>query len=219
MIFKAILALHILAGATGLIAGTINMVRKKGDKLHVLFGKAFLYGMLTAGCCSFALAVIHPSLFLFMVGVFTIYLVGTGERYLFLKQLHLTQKPLVIDWALTIFMAIGGLTLIGAGIHGLINGNTFGLVYVVFGGSGLKNVYDDVQNYQGKITNKNYWLLVHIGRMSGGYIAAFTAFLVTNSDKFPVAIQGTILWLLPTIIFVPLIVYWSKKVKIIPVVK
>ena len=86
ILFKTFLALHILGGATGLITGTINMVRKKGDKRHKQAGKIFLYAMLTAGVSSLVLSVLHSNYFLFIVGVFTIYLVSTGERYLFLKK-------------------------------------------------------------------------------------------------------------------------------------
>ncbi len=216
-LFKAILFIHIASGTVGLLAGTINMVRKKGDKWHRVIGKAFLYGMLSTGFCSFILASIHPSLFLFMVGVFTVHLVGTGQRYLALKQLHNNQQPQLVDWALAALMLLGGLTLIGFGVYYLIEAEVFGLVYIVFGSSGLANVYSDVKNYQGKITNKNYWLVLHIGRMVGGYIAAITAFLVVNSSHFPSVMQGTVLWLLPTFIFVPLMIFWSRKIKNIPV--
>jgi uncharacterized membrane protein len=217
MIFKLILFIHIVSGATGLVTGTINMASKKGDRLHVLVGKFFLYSMLSTGICSFVLAVIHPNLFLFMVGVFTVYLVGTGQRYLYLKELYLTQKPLWMDWVLFVMMLIGGVTFVSIGSYYVYTGNTFGIVYVVFGTLGLLNVKKDFANFNHKILNKNFWLKEHISRMSAGYIAAFTAFLVVNSAVFPSFIQGATLWLLPTIIFVPLIVYWSKKIKVIPI--
>jgi uncharacterized membrane protein len=34
LIFKILLVIHIFAGSVGLITGTINIARKKGDKLH-----------------------------------------------------------------------------------------------------------------------------------------------------------------------------------------
>ena len=52
IVFKIILTLHILGGTVGLIAGTTNLVRKKGDKKHKLMGKIFAYGMYIAGFAS-----------------------------------------------------------------------------------------------------------------------------------------------------------------------
>jgi hypothetical protein len=43
--------------------------------------------------------------------------------------------------------------------------------------------------------------------MIAGYIAALTAFLVVNNTYLP----SIVAWLLPTVIFTPLIFYWSKK--------
>ena len=93
ILFKTFLALHIIGGTIGLFAGTINLVRIKGDKKHKLTGKIFTYAMLTAGFSSFALSIIHPNYFLFMVGVFTAYLVGTGNRYIYLKLLGARPTP------------------------------------------------------------------------------------------------------------------------------
>ena len=53
------------------------------------------------------------------------------------------------------------------------------------------------------------WLLVHLTRMIGPSIAAYTAFLVVNSSS-RVSLLG---WFLPTLLGVPLIVYWSRNVK------
>ena len=88
MLFKVLLMLHIIGGGVGLLSGTINIIRKKGDKKHKLTGKFFMYGMLLSGLSALVLSVMHPNYFLFIVGVFTLYMVGTGERYLFLKQLQ-----------------------------------------------------------------------------------------------------------------------------------
>jgi uncharacterized membrane protein YbaN (DUF454 family) len=50
--------------------------------------------------------------------------------------------------------------------------------------------------------------------MTGAFIASATAFLVVNAKYFPDIIPGFVYWLLPTIIFTPLIVKWSKKYQI-----
>lgn len=213
VIFNFFLALHIVGGSTGLITGTINLVRTKGGKRHKLVGKLFAYGMLVAGFSSFVLATIHPSTFLFMTGMFTVYMVGTGYRYVYLKMLGENQKPTFIDWFISLSMFFAGLILIGFGFWYLLQGEGFGLVFVVFGTIGLAFVRVDYGHYRGIVKHKNYWLVVHLQRMTGGYIASITAFLAVNSTYFPDSIPTVLYWLLPTAILTPLIVKWSIQYK------
>lgn len=49
--------------------------------------------------------------------------------------------------------------------------------------------------------------------MMGSYIAALTAFIVVNAGNFPFQIPQFIIWLGPTVILVPLSLYWSKPYK------
>ena len=214
ILFKTFLTLHIIGGTVGLFTGTINLVRKKGDKKHKLIGKMFTYAMLTAGFSSFALSIMHSNYFLFMVGVFTIYLVGTGNRYIYLKLLGTLQRPTIIDWTITAGMLLAGLLFIGLGIRDLVGHNNFGIVFIVFGGLGLRFVKTDFDNYKGKFEAKNYWLLAHLKRMTGGYIAATTAFLVVNAQYSPVVLPSIVVWLLPTVILTPLIISWTKKYEV-----
>jgi len=212
-LFKPLLILHIAGGALGLITGTINIIRTKGDKKHRLIGKLFTYGMLTAGLSSLVLSAIHPNFFLFIVGVFTTYLVATGNRYIYLKMLGSSQRPAMIDWVITVGMLLTGLVFMGFGVKYLIDGNNFGFVLLVFGGLGLRFVRTDFSNYKGNVKAKNYWLLAHLQRMIGGYTAAATAFLVVNEKYWPVAIPSILAWLLPTLVLTPLIILWSRKYK------
>jgi uncharacterized membrane protein len=210
IIFKILLALHITGGGIGLTAGTINMFRKKGDRLHKLAGMFFLYGMLTAATAALALSVIHPSNFLFITGVFTIYMVSTGQRYLLRRSTEGSAKPL--DYTLTYGMLCFGGAFIGFGIYKLILGNTFGIVFIAFGLISLRMVMADIQNYKEQPGAKSNWLSVHIQRMVGGYIAATTAFLVVN---LPMTILPANLsfipWLAPTALLTPFIFIWVKK--------
>ncbi len=211
-LFNIFLVIHIIAGATGLITGTISIIRKKGDKIHKLIGKIFLFGMQATGFSALILSILHPNIFLFSVGVFTIYLTGSGTRFLSLKKLGEGQKPALIDWLLTISMLVFGGILISFGAYKLISGNVFGSVFCVFGTIGFMNALQDIKLFRGKITEANYWLLAHLGKMTGGYIAAFTAFLVVNLHHLPF-IPSVVGWLLPTALFTPLIFFWSAKYK------
>jgi uncharacterized membrane protein len=214
IVFTTFLTLHIMGGAIGLFTGTINLARGKGDKSHKLVGKVFSSAMLTAGISSLVLSILHPNYFLFMVGVFSVYLVGTGHRYLYSKRLGSGEKPKRIDWAITIAMLLASLLFIGLGIEHLVAHNNFGIVFIVFGGLGARFVKTDFDNYRGRVTAKNYWLLEHLKRMTGGYIAAVTAFLVVNAKYSPIVLPGVVFWLLPTVILTPLIISWTRKYKV-----
>jgi uncharacterized membrane protein len=207
-IFKILLILHIAGGSIGLLTGTISIIRKKGDKAHKFTGKVFFYGMLTAGVSSLALSIIHPNYFLFIVGIFTIYMVGTGQRYLQLKKLLQGQKPMSIDYILTYGMLIASVVFIGFGIYLLIRQQSFGTVFLAFGVLSLRMVRVDIKNYKGKAVSKNYWLTTHLQRMLGAYIASATAFAVVNNPK---VLPDAVVWLLPTAIVLPLIIKWTKK--------
>ena len=210
LIFNIFLILHIVGGSVGLLTGMINILRKKGDKNHKIIGKIFYGSMLTTGISSLALAYLRPNFFLFMVGVFTLYMVTSGQRYLLHKrQDRLTSKH--IEWTITILMLLAGLLFVGIGILTIIKSNFFGLVFVTFGALGLLFVRQDFKNYNGKTTIKNHWLIGHLQRMTGGFIAALTAFLVVNAKYFPDQIPSFVYWLLPTIILTPLIIKWSRK--------
>ncbi len=211
--FKIFLLLHILGGSVGLLTGILNIIQKKGDKKHRLIGKIFYFSMLTAGFSSLILAYLHPNYFLFMVGVFTLYMVGSGDRYL--KHRNTNNNEIqILDWAISILMLLAGLFFIGMGAFNLFKSNFFGLVFIVFGGLGLFFVNQDFKNFRGKSSIQNYWLIGHLQRMTGGFIAAFTAFLVVNSENLPNQIPGFVYWLLPTFLLAPLISKWSRKFKI-----
>lgn len=205
--FKVILIIHIVFGSIGLITGTINIIRKKGDKPHFLVGKLFLISMIINAVAGFIMSIMHNNIFLLIVAVFSFYMVCTGQRILSLKNLLKNQKPKIIDHLLTFGMLLFGIGFIIYGSLMLLNHNNFGIVLLVFGLISIFMVRTDLKLYKGVTKYKNYWLLIHLQRMIGAYIASVTAFIVTN-DNYNLGIIG---WLLPTVILVPLIFKWSKQ--------
>lgn len=203
-IFNLLLIIHIICGGASLLLGLFILISRKGDKRHKLIGRIYFYSMLTASFLALPMSYLHPSYFLFIIGIFTSYMLLTGKRYLKKKSIK-DVKP--IDWLLTITMLIFGIGFIGLGVSNLIQSNFFGIVLVVFGGISMLFVYQDYLNYKGRASVKNFWLTTHIQRMTGSYIASATAFLVVNNTVLP----GVIAWLLPTILVVPLIIIWSRR--------
>lgn len=206
-LFKILLIIHIIAGSIGLFTGTINIVRKKGDKQHRLVGKFFFYGMLINAVAGFVMSILHSNIFLLIIAVFSFYLTATGQRYLSLKKLDKGQKPKAIDWMLTITMILFAVVFIIIGIKLIMDGNNIGIVLLVFGFISIMMAKKDIRIYGGNVDFRNYWLLLHIQRMTAGYIAALTAFLVVNNTYLPAVVA----WLGPTFVMTPLIFYWSRK--------
>ena len=185
------------------------MILPKGGKRHRKIGRLFVTGMMLTGGSALLMAQIKPNPFLFIIGVFTIYLVGTADRYIKLKQ----NKPLLIDWVYTLGMFVFGSIFIIWGIITLTKSDGMGSAMLVFGSIGLYSVYRDLSNYNGEATHRNYRLFTHIGRMVDGFTATVTAVLVVNAQYIPLTIPTVVYWLAPTLLFTPLSVYWIKQRK------
>ena len=200
--------LHIIAGSIALLSGPIAMFNQNGNQLHRLSGKIYFFAMLFIFTSSIVLSIHTGTLFLFMIGIFSLILVSTGYRALYLKKLHKGQKPALIDWGIVIIAALCGTSFLVWGSWMLfIVKNNFGITALVFGSIILRGVAVDYKRFTIPPSEKNHWLYIHISSMIGGYIATFTAFLVQNLHL------GFIVWLLPTIAFTPFIFYTINKFK------
>jgi uncharacterized membrane protein len=213
LLFQIILIIHIISGSLGLLTGTINILQKKGGKRRRQIGRLFVFFIISTGISSILLAILNPNNFLLIVGIFTIYLVGNGDRYMRLRFLGKGQKPIFIDWFLSLGMLLSGICFVLWGSYLIYNSNNIGIVLVVFGLIGLNNVINDFKNYTGRSKKKKYWMLVHIGRMMGGYTASLTAFIVVNAQNYPFEIRSLVIWLGPAVLLTPLSIYWSKPYK------
>lgn len=210
-IFTFFLILHIAGGSIGLLSGILVLSLTKGKKLHKTLGMLFVFGMMTAGVSSLTLAIMHPNPFLFMIGVFTLYMTGTGFRSIKLKSSNTT--PGAFDRILQIGMGISGIILIGWGAKLLFTGSMFGVVLITFGGIGMVMLIFDLKKMGKPEPDKLAYIRIHIQRLLGAFIASFTAFLVVNLDYMPDLIPGWMYWILPTAFVSPLISYWSNKYK------
>jgi len=207
-LFTILLYIHIAGGGLSLLLGLYIVLVKKGNNTHRVIGKIYFIAMLVAAVVSLPMAFLHPNYFLFLIGIFTSYMLLTGTRYLKKKTIK-DVKP--VDWLLTVVMLLFGVSFIGFGIYHIVSGQTFGVVFCVFGGLGLLFAYQDRVNFQGKSKVKNFFLTTHLQRMMGSYIASVTAFLVVNNTILP----GIVVWLLPTVCLVPLITRWSRKYQVV----
>ena len=127
---------HAFFGGLGLAAGIGSIVAKKGSGIHKKMGKLFSAGMLISSTISIPIAWMpnHKNLFLFLIGLFTIYLVLSGNRAL--KYRH-KNKPQAMDKVISGGMFIFSVIMVSIGGFNLTSHLNTGLLYLFFGGFGL----------------------------------------------------------------------------------
>lgn len=198
-----LIIIHATFGGIALISGTGAIVSKKGSKLHRKTGKIFYYTMLISAIIALVIALLPTNWnpFLFSIGIFSTYLIVSGKRALKLKLKH---PNIVLDKLLALIMLLTGLGMICIPllVFGKIN-----IVLTVFGSLGMLLSAGELRMYYKKEYRKK-WLVKHIGNMTGGYLAACTAFVVVNQ-----ILPGVYGWLVPTAIGSLYIIYWSNKIK------
>ena len=197
--------IHALFGAIGLSAGTLSFAAAKGSKLHKKSGKWFVIGMLTSSAISLPVACMpgHENPFLFMIGLFTIYMVIVGKRALRFKNRKI--KVSKADWGISACMVAISLMMI---ILGSFYFQEISVLYIYFGITGLILCITDYRFLQNPHKTKSAWLVQHIGKIMGAYIASITAFLVAGMK-----IPGLAVWILPSVIGTASIIYWIRKTK------
>jgi len=201
---------HALFGGLGLITGIGSMILKKGGKQHRKMGKLFSIGMVTSSLVSVPIAWApgHENLFLFLIAVFTIYMVLAGNRSLTFKP-HIKQKATTADFLISGSMLLFSIFMVGLGSIGLLNGQyAAATLYLMFGGFGLLFTIRDFLFYKRFTETKNAWLLNHIARMMGALIASITAFGVTG-----LRIESILAWIVPSVLGTIYIIYWRRKMK------
>ncbi|MBS1573119.1 MAG: hypothetical protein JST62_12040 [Bacteroidetes bacterium] len=202
---KTLIYIHAFFGGLGLITGIISILAKKGRLNHKRAGKIFSYSIIISSLVSLFVARMpnHENLFLFLIGIFTIYLVLAGNRALTLRfKNEADWKDNLISGLM--FIISTGMVLLG--IYGLVQQIGNSILYLFFGAFGLFLTIKDFHTFKTFTHKKNAWLINHLGRMNGALIASITAFFVAGLN-----IQTIFIWFIPTILGTFYIIFWSKK--------
>ncbi|WP_255151078.1 hypothetical protein [Halorarius halobius] len=198
--------LHIAAGVVAVAAGVGALATTKGGTWHRRAGKLFVASMAAVVATTLLLLAVAPSgfrVFLALVAVFSGYLAFSGYRVLARKRPD--DGPKGVDWAAALLAAVASLALGGWGALRLLEGGTFGVVMVAFGGIGVAFGAGDLWLFRSGGTDA--WLVTHLQRMLAAFIATVSAVSAVNLT----AQMGVLAWLWPTLVGVPLIAYWSQK--------
>ena len=195
---------HITAGFTGFFIAPVALAVRKGGQAHQRWGRIFFWAMAVAGTTALAGAQHIHSLFLLLTAVFSLYMAGFGYRSIFLKHLAWDTRVAVFDWAVA---GVGLVVFLGTVAYALKTGN---VPVGVFGGLGALTAARQLRGYAnaGHWT-KSQWLLNHISGFLASYIAAVSAFSVTSLHFIP--FPYNFLW--PTMLGVPVIMWWHRRVR------
>lgn len=197
-IANVLLVLHIIAGSVALICGLLAIISAKGGILHRRSGRVFFWSMVAVAFSALGIASIHANVFLFRIGLFSLYMVHGGSRAIHNKALIAAPQ----DRAM---LLVGGLNAIWML-------SSLNVVLMTFGAIGLFLSLSDLRSFiltaRGGKVDPKAWLRRHIGMMMGTYIATTTAFLLTALKSLD---PGILVWLAPTILGVPFIIVSSRR--------
>lgn len=199
------LGLHIGAGTVAVLAGLGALVTTKGGWRHRQAGKLFLISMGVVVATVFGLLAIDPTTFrvvLTLVATFSGYFAFSGYRVLSRRRPDDAVEP--IDWVATGTVSVACLGLGVWGITWYLGGQSFGIVMLVFGAIGVIFAARDAWTFRRQGTGE--WMVDHLQRMVAAFISTVSAVSAVNLTPT----MGIWAWLWPTIVGVPLIVYWSN---------
>ena len=200
---QTLILLHIVFGATALLSGSIALIVKKGGFVHRKSGLVFVVTMLVSAVLSMIIAVQpnHLNSFLLSIGVLTLYFVIGGYLALRYKKKYVN---LLADKCLALAMFVIGIAMI---IYPIYLGH-FNIVMMVFGALGTVFAITDFARFAKHEELHKHWLTLHLGKITGGYISAFTAFIVVNQY-----LPGIVGWLLPGVVGGVFIAVTTRRVK------
>ncbi len=200
-----LILIHAIFGGIGLLAGTLSLISKKGKFLHRKSGLIFVFSMLISTIVSMIIAVQpnHISTFLLSIGILTIYFTLGGYLALRYKKKHVN---LIADKCLALAMLVIGIAMMSHPLY--LDGGGLNIVMFVFGVLGVVFAVRDFKHFSKHEELHKHWLTLHIGKVTGGYISAFTAFIVVNQ-----LIPGIVGWILPGLIGGIFIAFSIRKVK------
>ena len=214
---QLVLMLHIAGGSAALLSMVVPMVTKKGGRAHRRAGWIFVAGMAVVSMTALILsgwrffmdprpAARNSALFLFYVAILTAAGVSAGVRVLRARKgTPATSTRRWSWWDVGIASLLLG-TSVGMGLYGAAVGvplfAAFSLVGLLSGGSQLAY-------WLRTPAHPMHWWFEHMGAMLGSCIAATTAFLVVNAERFGAANDSLIVWLAPTVIGTPIIAVWT----------
>ena len=199
-----LLPIHILAGTIALLAAVFAICSEKGKKIHINAGRTYYWGMAGIFLTALPMSIITSNIFLFLIAFFSFYLAFAGRRF------AQNRKGIasIVDWIAVGLMIAAGLGMWVLAVFYYIEINSQYITLTIFGFIAIALGYTDYKTYKQQEATGNKRIARHLTNMLAGTIAVVTAVLVVNIDMEPQWLP----WILPTVILVPLIIWWNWKI-------
>jgi hypothetical protein len=208
------LLIHIMAGATTLLAGPMAIFYNfKQPKYHRIAGKIFFYAMLVVCVTAWIGYARRPELvfYQFLLGISLMVFAGIlrGVRVIGFMKGRLV--PGYVDWAYTVLLCICGIGMLGSAAWHIQQGTmiAFPILFSVFGLMCMGDTVKNVRFFRAATVARMDWYRLHVSTMLGAFTASTTAFTVNTGHFLPWYIQ----WFGPTLLLLPLQFYFGRQLK------
>lgn len=213
MAFSPILVLHIGAGITGLLSGTVAMSFRKGSRGHVVAGRVFVIAMLILAAAGAYMAVMKSQTGNVVGGVITLYMVTTAWATVGRRD----GETGVLDWgALLVALAIGvWLVIYGFEAANSPTGSKGGypaVFYFIWASVALLSAAGDVRMLiRGGVSGVQR-IVRHLWRMCFALFVATGSFFLGQQQVFPASWRGAPAWFVPALLPLVLLIFWVLRV-------
>lgn len=206
--------IHVTLGGVAILSGFCGLLSKKGQPLHRLAGKIFVFSMITMAIFGSIIAYQKPEMITLLAGLFTCYLVLSAFLTVRCTRVLSSWQGLV----LAVFALLIGVAGVYYGyqasqsVDKMYHGFS-AAPYFFFGGLALLATVLDLKIYIQKGIGRISKITRHAWRMIFALLMATSSlFDGPGAKAFPDALVGSPLLLLPQIIVALLLVYWLVRI-------
>ncbi|TQV84339.1 hypothetical protein [Aliikangiella coralliicola] len=213
-IISSLVAIHIGAGAIGLISGSLALMFRKGSNQHKKSGKIFLVAMLVMALTGVFIAYSRSIMLSFANGLLVIYLVSTGWMAVKRKAGEIGNfEKGALALALCIFTM-----LLTFGFQAIETGSKDGFppqVFFFFASvAAISAVLDIKMIYHGGVAG-TIRITRHLWRMCFPLFMATAAFFLGQAKIFPDPLRKIEFLAAPVIVIVLLMMFWLVRVRLL----
>lgn len=196
MLYHISLGIHIAAGTTAIILGSLALGWVRVNSKHKWQGKAFAFSLALVYLSATAMSISKGLTMLLFIAQLSGYYAAMGIRSI---QLSRNGKKSNWDAALA---SIGGLVAIGMESFAVVklsnNETVIGTISGVLGFVFLATAIKHIRSVVKPETTPHQWISNHVTGMTGAYISMVTAFCVTALNGI---MPWYIAWFAPSIVF------------------
>lgn len=204
LLFRIVLGIHIIAGATALLVFWIPLVAKKGGRTHRRAGWVYVTAaaiVAVTGIASAARLIVddprpyawRAGIFLVYVGVFAAESALLGARAL-RPQMRTDRVQNAVDLVPSLLLVVAGIALAAFGIA------QSRVLFVLFAALGIVQGVLHLRSWFTQRKQREGRILAHLTAMGTSCITTLTAFIVVNAPRLGMRTLDPRLWTVPIVV-------------------